>query len=117
MGDTFGKIFRVTTWGESHGPAVGVVIEGCVPLLPLDLEESSLKILDASGRPSGVRAFTSAEIQRELDRRRPGQTSLTTPRKESDLAYILSGVFEGKTTGAPLCALSWNSDVKSEDYD
>ena len=80
MGDSLGKIFRVTNWGESHGKAIGVVVEGCPPLLPLK----------------------EADIQQELDRRRPGQSALTTPRREDDRVEILSGVFEGKTTGAPI---------------
>ena len=110
-GDTFGELFRVTTWGESHGPAVGAVIEGCPPLIRLKCREVKLPTITGS-----VKAYVCDEIQKELDRRRPGQNSLTTPRKESDTCYILSGIFEGQTTGAPICALSWNSDVKSEDY-
>src|SRR5438552_11692270 len=106
MGDSFGKLFKITTWGESHGPAIGVVIEGCPPLVSLDCKPTQV-----AGHP----AFTCAQIQKELDRRRPGQTGITTPRKESDTVYILSGIFEGQTTGAPICALSWNLDVKSED--
>ena len=108
MGDSFGKLFKVTTWGESHGPAVGVVVEGCPPLLSLACKESQF---------GNVPALTCPEIQKDLDRRRPGQTGIVTPRKESDMAYILSGIFEGKTTGAPICALALNSDAKSEDYD
>src|SRR3989338_7973455 len=108
MGDSFGKLFRVTTWGESHGPAIGVVVEGCPPLLPLACKETNF---------ANVAALTCPEIQKDLDRRRPGQTGLVTPRKESDAAYILSGIFEGKTTGAPICALALNSDAKSGDYD
>ncbi|MCD4798920.1 MAG: chorismate synthase, partial [Methanosarcinales archaeon] len=80
MGNTFGKAFSITTWGESHGPAIGVVIDGCPPGLEL----------------------TEADIQLELDRRRPGQSEITTPRQEDDRVEILSGVFEGKTTGTPI---------------
>ena len=81
-GSTFGTIFKITTWGESHGKALGVVIDGC---------------------PSGL-ALTAADIQPFLDRRKPGQSSISTPRKESDQVEILSGVFEGRTTGTPICA-------------
>ena len=80
MPNTFGKLFTISTWGESHGPAVGVVVDGCPPNLPL----------------------TPAEIQVELDRRRPGQSDIVTPRKEADVLEILSGVHEGKTTGTPI---------------
>ena len=79
MGNTFGHLFRVTTWGESHGGGVGVVVDGCPPQL----------------------ALTEADIQPELDRRRPGQSSITTPRKEADAVQILSGTFEGKTLARP----------------
>ncbi|MDW8291427.1 MAG: chorismate synthase, partial [Armatimonadota bacterium] len=85
MGSTFGHLFRITTFGESHGKAVGVVVDGCPPQLPLCEEE----------------------IQRELDRRRPGQSKLVTQRRESDTVHILSGVFEGKTLGTPICLLVW----------
>ena len=78
--NTFGKIFRFTTWGESHGPAIGCVIDGCPPNIPL----------------------SEKDIQKDMDRRRPGQSKFTTQRKESDKAIILSGVFEGKTTGTPI---------------
>ncbi|MFM8420173.1 MAG: chorismate synthase, partial [Verrucomicrobiota bacterium] len=74
MGNTFGHLFRITTWGESHGGGVGVVVDGC---------------------PPGV-ALSEADIQPDLDRRRPGQSSITTPRKETDTVRILSGVFEGR---------------------
>jgi len=94
-GNTFGTIFRITTWGESHGPAVGVVIDGCPAGLPLD----------------------EKDIQKELDRRRPGQSDITTPRKEEDEAEILSGVFLGKTTGAPLSIMVRNRDVDSSKYE
>lgn len=94
MGSTFGHVFRITTWGESHGGAVGVVIDGCPPRLEL----------------------SEAEIQRELDRRRPGQSRLTTQRREADQVQILSGVFEGKTLGTPICLLVWNQDAISSPY-
>lgn len=94
-GSTFGTIFRITTWGESHGPAVGVVIDGC---------------------PAGL-SLCEADIQTFLDRRKPGQNRFTTPRKESDQVEILSGVFEGKTTGTALSLLIRNQDQISKDYD
>ncbi|MCX9011549.1 MAG: chorismate synthase [Candidatus Methanoperedens sp.] len=94
-GNTFGTLFRITTWGESHGPAVGVVIDGC---------------------PAGI-ALGEADIQKELDRRRPGQSDITTPRKEEDMAEILSGVFSGKTTGAPISIMVSNRDVDSSKYE
>jgi chorismate synthase len=92
--NTFGELFRITTWGESHGGGVGVVIDGCPPKLEI----------------------SEAEIQVELDRRKPGQSKLTTTRGESDIVQILSGVFEGKTTGTPISMLIWNKDAKSGDY-
>jgi chorismate synthase len=95
MGNTFGHLFRITTFGESHGGGVGVVIDGCPPLLEISPEE----------------------IQFELDRRRPGQSKITTPRKEADACEILSGVFEGKTTGTPIAILVRNKDARSQDYD
>ena len=95
VGNTTGTLFRVTTWGESHGEAIGVVIDGCPPRVPLREED----------------------IQHELDRRRPGQSALTTPRDEKDKVAILSGVFEGKTTGAPICLLVRNEDMRPQDYD
>ena len=95
MGNTFGKLFRITTWGESHGDAVGVVIDGCPPLIEIDLED----------------------IQKELARRRPGQSRITTQRRESDEAQILSGVFEGKTLGTPIMIGVWNTDQRSKDYE
>lgn len=95
MGNTFGHLFRVTTFGESHGGGVGVVIDGCPPRLDI----------------------TEAEIQRELDRRRPGQSKITTPRKEADTCEILSGVFEGKTLGTPIAILVRNKDTRPQDYD
>lgn len=115
-GDTFGTIFRVTTWGESHGSAVGAVIEGCPPLLKLNVREKKFPVPNGSGKNNFVSVFTCEEIQKELDRRRPGQTGITTSRSESDICYILSGILEGKTTGAPICLLTWNTDTKPEDY-
>lgn len=94
MPNSFGKLFRLTTWGESHGPSVGVVIDGCPPRLPL----------------------TEAEVQADLDRRRPGQSDITTPRKEADQVEFLSGLFEGRTTGQPLAMLVRNADARSEAY-
>jgi len=93
-GNTFGQIFRVTTFGESHGPAIGVVIDGVPPNLTL----------------------TQTDVQKELDRRRPGQSKITTQRNESDQVEILSGIFEGKTTGTPLAMLIRNEDQRSKDY-
>src|SRR5688572_21305998 len=95
MPNVFGKLFTVTTWGESHGVAVGVVIDGCPPRLELD----------------------AAEIQVELDRRRPGQSDIVTPRKEEDRVEILAGVFEGRTTGAPISLLVRNADQRPGAYD
>ena len=95
MGNTFGKAFSITTWGESHGPAVGVVIDGCPPGLKL----------------------TEADIQHDLDRRRPGQSEVSTPRTEEDKIEILSGVFQGKTTGTPIAMLVRNRDSDSSKYD
>jgi chorismate synthase len=94
-GNSFGQLFKITTFGESHGPAIGVVIDGVPPKLLL----------------------SEADIQKELDRRRPGQSTITTQRKESDQAEILSGVFEGQTTGAPLAILIRNEDARSKDYE
>jgi chorismate synthase len=94
MSNSFGKIFKITTFGESHGKAVGVVIEGCPAGLPID----------------------ESFIQAELDRRRPGQSNIVTQRKEGDKFEILSGIFEGKATGTPLTLLVWNEDQKSGDY-
>jgi chorismate synthase len=95
MPNTFGKLFTISTWGESHGAAVGVVIDGCPPRLPL----------------------AEADIQGDLDRRRPGQSDIVSPRKEQDKVEILSGVFEGKTTGAPISMLVRNSDARPGAYD
>lgn len=94
MGNTFGHLFRITTFGESHGGGVGVIIDGCPPRLPISREE----------------------IQAELDRRRPGQSKITTPRNEADQCEILSGVFEGQTTGTPIAILVRNQDQRSQDY-
>ena len=94
-GNTFGTMFRVTTFGESHGPAVGVVIDGCPPRLPV----------------------TAEEIQVELDRRRPGQSAITTQRRERDEVEILSGVHEGLTLGTPISLLVRNSDNRGGDYE
>ena len=94
-GNTFGKIFRLTTWGESHGPALGAVIDGCPPRLPL----------------------TAADIDLELARRRPGTSIHTTQRREPDKVEILSGVFQGQTTGTPISLIIYNQDVKSEAYE
>ncbi|MGA2694053.1 MAG: chorismate synthase [Opitutaceae bacterium] len=95
MPNTFGKLFTISTWGESHGAAVGVVIDGCPPGLPLG----------------------KADVQNELDRRRPGQSALVTPRREPDTVEILSGIFEGRTTGAPISMLVRNSDARPGAYD
>jgi chorismate synthase len=92
--DSFGKLFKITNFGESHGKAIGVVIEGCPPLL--DLSEK--------------------DIQLDLNRRAPGQSEITTDRKEEDKVEILSGVFNGKTTGAPIALMIFNKDYKKEDY-
>ena len=95
MANTFGKMFRITTWGESHGDAVGVVVDGCPPLIEIDI----------------------ADIQKELARRRPGQSRITTQRRESDEAQILSGVFEGRSLGTPIMIGVWNTDQRSKDYE
>lgn len=95
MSSIYGKLFCISTFGESHGAAVGVVVDGC---------------------PAGIE-FDLPYIQAELDRRRPGQSSITTQRKEGDKIEVLSGVYEGKTTGTPICMLVYNSDAKSKDYD
>lgn len=93
-GNTFGQLFRVTTFGESHGGAVGCVIDGCPPNL----------------------AISAEDIQKELDRRKPGQSSITTPRAEKDKIHILSGVYQGVTTGTPIMMLAQNEDIRPEDY-
>ena len=94
MSNTFGELFRVTTFGESHGGGIGVVIDGCPPRIEI----------------------TEAQIQQELDRRRPGQSKLTTQRKEEDSCEILSGVFQGKTLGTPIAIVVRNKDARPEDY-
>ena len=93
--NTFGHLFRITTWGESHGGAVGVVVDGCPPRIDLDI----------------------SAIQFELNRRRPGQSHLTTPRQEGDAVEILSGVFEGQTLGTPISMLVWNKDARPSAYE
>jgi chorismate synthase len=93
-GNTFGKLFKVTTYGESHGKALGCIIDGCPPQIQISTEE----------------------IQIELDRRKPGQSDVTTQRKEGDRVEILSGVFEGKTTGTPISLIIYNEDQRSKDY-
>ncbi len=94
MPNTFGKLFSISTWGESHGGAVGVVVDGCPPNLPI----------------------TAEEIQVELDRRRPGQSDIVTPRKEADQVQIMSGVYEGRTTGTPISMFVFNKDHRPEAY-
>ena len=94
MPNSFGKLFKITTWGESHGAGIGVVIDGCPPRLPLSADD----------------------IQVELDRRRPGQSDIVTPRKEADRVEILSGLFEGRTTGTPISLLVRNADQRPGAY-
>ena len=94
MANTFGQLFRVTTFGESHGGGIGVVIDGCPPKIDI----------------------SPADIQRELDRRRPGQSKITTQRKEEDRCEIVSGIFDGKTLGTPITILVRNKDARAEDY-
>jgi chorismate synthase len=94
MANSFGQLFRITTWGESHGGGVGVVVDGCPPNLPL----------------------TEKDIQPDLDRRRPGQSKIVTPRKESDTVKILSGTFEGRTLGTPIALWVPNQDARSDAY-
>jgi chorismate synthase len=94
MGNSYGSLFRITTFGESHGLAIGVVIDGCPAGLPIDVDF----------------------IQSELDRRKPGQSKITTQRKESDTFQLLSGIFEGKTTGMPIALMIENEDQRSKDY-
>src|SRR5262245_1382784 len=93
-GNTFGRVFTVTSFGASHGPAIGCVVDGCPPGLTLSAED----------------------IQRDLDRRKPGTSRHVTQRQESDTVDILSGVFEGKTTGTPIALLNRNEDARSRDY-
>lgn len=94
-GNSFGTVFKITTCGESHGGGIGVIIDGC---------------------PPGI-AISEADIQKELDRRKPGQSSITTPRSEHDTVHILSGIFEQMTTGTPILLLAYNSDMRPEDYE
>lgn len=93
-GNSFGQLFRITTCGESHGGAVGVIVDGCPPGLEI----------------------SEHDIQHELDRRKPGQSHITTPRSEADEIHILSGIFEGKTTGTPILLLAYNKDMRPQDY-
>ena len=93
--NTFGKIFRFTTWGESHGPAIGCVVDGCPPNI----------------------SIREKDIQIELNKRKPGQSKFTTQRKEDDKINILSGVFQGKTTGTPISMIIYNTDMRSRDYE
>src|SRR5919106_3456469 len=93
-GSSFGELFRFTTWGESHGPAIGVVVDGVPSRIPL----------------------AEADIQHWLDRRRPGQSRYTSQRREPDEVTILSGVFEGQTTGAPISLIIENVDQRAKDY-
>ena len=93
--NTFGKLFRFTTWGESHGPAIGCIIDGCPPNI----------------------IIKEQDIQVELNKRKPGQSKFTTQRKEDDKVQILSGVFNGKTTGTPISLIIYNQDMKSKDYE
>src|SRR6202046_549758 len=92
--NSFGHLFRVTTWGESHGPSIGCVVDGCPPGIPL----------------------SEGDIQPYLDRRRPGQSKFTTQRQEPDEVRILSGVYEGRTTGTPISLIIENVDQRSKDY-
>src|SRR5258706_3701861 len=94
-GNTFGQLFKVTTFGESHGGCVGCVVDGCPPGLEISQED----------------------IQKELDRRKPGQSAITSPRKEQDIIHILSGVSEGITTGTPILLLAYNKDAEPQDYE
>jgi len=94
-GNSFGNFFKIMTFGESHGPMIGVVIDGLKPNIEIDI----------------------SEIQKELDRRKPGQSSITTQRKESDIVQVISGIFEGKTTGTPICMIIKNEDYISKDYE
>ena len=93
--NTFGKLFRFTTWGESHGPAIGCIVDGCPPNIPIK----------------------ENEIQIEMNKRKPGQSKFTTQRKEDDKVNILSGIFKGKTTGTPISMIIYNKDMRSRDYE
>ena len=93
--NTFGKIFRFTTWGESHGPAIGCIVDGCPPNIPI----------------------SEKDIQKDMNRRRPGNSKFVSQRKESDKIEILSGIFNGKSTGTPISILIRNEDKRSRDYE
>ena len=93
--NTFGKLFRFTTWGESHGPAIGCIVDGCPPNITIH----------------------ENDVQKELNKRKPGQSKFTTQRKEDDKVTILSGIFEGKTTGTPISMIIFNKDMRSRDYE
>ena len=93
-GNSHGQLFKVTTYGESHGEAIGCIIDGCPPNLKIDIKD----------------------IQKDLDRRKPGKTRHTSQRRETDKVEILSGVFEGKTTGTPISLIIYNEDARSKDY-
>jgi chorismate synthase len=95
VGNSFGRVFRISTFGESHGGGVGVIVDGCPPRLPL----------------------TTEDVQKELDRRKPGQSRLTTPRDEEDKVEILSGTYDGVTLGTPIGMIVRNKDQRSGDYD
>jgi chorismate synthase len=95
MSNSYGKLFTITSFGESHGSLIGVVIDGC---------------------PAGL-AITEEDIQQELDRRKPGTSPITTPRKEEDRVEIISGIMDGHTTGAPICLVVWNKDIDSSEYE
>ena len=95
MGNIFGQAFKITTWGESHGDAVGVIIDGCPPGIQITVEE----------------------IQADLNRRKPGQSEISTQRKEGDQAEITSGIFDGQTLGTPISIIVWNTDAKGKDYE
>ncbi|MBA14229.1 MAG: chorismate synthase [Chloroflexi bacterium] len=95
MGNIFGQAFKITTWGESHGDAVGVIIDGCPPGIEITVEE----------------------IQADLNRRKPGQSEISTQRKEGDQAEITSGIFDGQTLGTPISIIVWNTDAKGKDYE
>ena len=94
MGNSLGKLFRITSFGESHGRCIGVTIDGC---------------------PTGL-TLTEEDIQREVDRRRPGTGPASTSRAEADRVEVLSGTYDGHTTGAPICLLIWNQDIDSSQY-
>ena len=93
--NTFGKLFRFTTWGESHGLAIGCIVDGCPPNIKISVND----------------------IQKDMNKRKPGQSKFTSQRKEKDKVHILSGVFEGKTTGTPISMIIYNEDARSRDYE